>query len=107
MPGGDRTGPLGQGPMTGRAAGFCSGSSSPGYATPGFGRGLGRGGGRGFGRGFWGRGRGFWRAYPYTYQEMPPLSPDDEKSNLETMIRNLEEELTHLKERLQQVTKEK
>ena len=25
MPGGDRTGPLGQGPMTGRGAGYCGG----------------------------------------------------------------------------------
>ena len=50
---GDRTGPMGQGPMTGRAMGFCTGYDSPGY-TKGF------GGGRGMGRGFgFGRGRGF------------------------------------------------
>ena len=58
MPGGDRTGPLGAGPMTGRGAGFCAGYSMPGYANPisgrgwfGFGRGrgwFGRGGGRGW-----------------------------------------------------------
>ena len=48
MPGGDRTGPAGMGPMTGRAAGYCAGYSMPGYAYPV--------GGRGFG--FWGRGRG-------------------------------------------------
>ena len=65
MPGGDRTGPAGLGPMTGRAAGFCAGYPAPGFANPirggfgggggGFGRGRGRGGGgRGFG---WGRGR--------------------------------------------------
>ncbi len=80
MPAGDRTGPAGQGPMTGRGAGFCAGSNAPGYANRsgiggflsrfrplgffgrgrvpmmGFGRGFGRGGGRGFGRGG-GRGR--------------------------------------------------
>ena len=52
MPGGDRTGPMGMGPMTGRAAGYCAGNEVPGFAnTPG---GRGYGGGRG-GRG--GRGR--------------------------------------------------
>lgn len=29
MPGGDRTGPLGRGPMTGRGAGYCSGFDMP------------------------------------------------------------------------------
>ena len=51
MPGGDRTGPVGQGPMTGRAAGYCTGSPVPGYMNPAPGRGFGG----------WGRGRGFWR----------------------------------------------
>lgn len=53
MPGGDKTGPLGMGPMTGRAAGFCAEFGMPGYMNPvpgrGFGMGLGRG--RGFGGG--------------------------------------------------------
>ena len=56
MPGGDGTGPLGMGPMTGRAAGYCAGYSVPGYMSPIPGRGL---WGRGWGRGR-GRGRG-WR----------------------------------------------
>ncbi|HOU20864.1 MAG: DUF5320 domain-containing protein [Kiritimatiellae bacterium] len=61
MPRGDRTGPMGAGPMTGRAAGYCTGTAAPGFASYGFGGGRGRGmgwgggGGRGFGRGF-GRG---------------------------------------------------
>jgi len=41
MPGGDRTGPLGFGPMTGRALGYCAGYNTPGYANPRFGRGFG------------------------------------------------------------------
>ena len=45
MPGGDRTGPLGRGPMTGRGAGYCAGYSEPGFAIL-----IPR-------RGFWGRGR--------------------------------------------------
>jgi hypothetical protein len=51
MPGGDRTGPMGMGPMTGRGAGFCAGSRAPGYLSAGLGRGWfgrGRGGGRGW-----------------------------------------------------------
>jgi len=41
MPRGDRTGPLGYGPMTGRGAGYCSGSGVPGYMNPVYGRGRG------------------------------------------------------------------
>ncbi len=76
MPAGDRTGPLGQGPGTGRASGFCYGFENPGYMTGpgkridrGFssirggahryrGCGCGRGGGFGSGGGF-ARGGGF------------------------------------------------
>ncbi len=68
MPLGDGTGPMGYGPMTGRAAGYCAGYGMPGYMNPvpGGGWGMGRGWGRGFGWGRgrgrgWGRGRGFGR----------------------------------------------
>ena len=61
MPSGDRTGPAGMGPMTGRAAGFCAGNPVPGYMNPVGGRGY-----RGRGRGFWGRGGGRgWRNWFY------------------------------------------
>jgi len=47
MPRGDRTGPRGKGPKTGRGLGYCSGSKSPGYSQEGGrprdGRGRGRG----------------------------------------------------------------
>ncbi len=33
MPGGDGTGPQGRGSMTGRAAGYCSGSDMPGWSN--------------------------------------------------------------------------
>jgi hypothetical protein len=74
MPFGDRTGPRGMGPMTGRGAGYCTGFRWPGFANliPGSARGgFGLGfrtwyGGR---RGSWGRGRGRgfgWRQFtPY------------------------------------------
>lgn len=51
MPRGDRTGPAGEGPMTGRQLGYGSGYDSPGYT---------KGSVMGSGRGLFGRGRSFW-----------------------------------------------
>lgn len=34
MPGGDGTGPMGLGPMTGRGAGYCTSSPFPGFTNP-------------------------------------------------------------------------
>jgi len=80
MPAGDGAGPMGWGPMTGRAAGYCAGYPVPGFMNPiparglgawgravgpwayGMGRGRGLGVGRGF-RGGFGRGRGFGRGF--------------------------------------------
>lgn len=47
MPRGDRTGPAGAGPMSGRGAGFCAGYQTTGFQNSG--GGFGRGCGRGFG----------------------------------------------------------
>jgi len=81
MPSGDRTGPMGMGPMTGRGAGICTGYPTAGYANPMSGRGFarGRGGGRGFGRGI-GRGMGFRWTAPSAYG--PALSAQDEANML-------------------------
>ncbi|MCD6473023.1 DUF5320 domain-containing protein [Candidatus Aerophobetes bacterium] len=59
MPRGDGTGPMGMGPMTGRAAGYCAGFPTPGFINPIGGRlGLGLGRGRGFrSRAYYGWGR--------------------------------------------------
>jgi hypothetical protein len=90
MPRGDRTGPAGFGPMTGRGAGYCSGYSMPGFANPwvprggrGRGRGLGRSVGQGRGArlrdrgfGFRNQGRDFNRGYvPYGYDPYYGYSP--------------------------------
>jgi hypothetical protein len=32
MPGGNRKGPMGMGPRTGRRAGYCGGANAPGFA---------------------------------------------------------------------------
>ena len=73
MPRGDRTGPSGMGPMTGRGMGSCASYPISDYADSsleqrngewrGFGLGRKRGRGLGLGRGFgFGFGRGFrWR----------------------------------------------
>lgn len=55
MPGGDGTGPMGRGAMTGRGFGICNDANVTEYGIGfGFGRGLGcrRGFGRGFARNF-------------------------------------------------------
>lgn len=61
MPQGDRSGPNGLGPRTGRALGYCNGYTMPGCNSQGFERGCsqgqgferGQGAGRGFKRRFW------------------------------------------------------
>jgi len=108
MPGGDRTGPAGLGPMTGRRAGYCAGYQAPGYANPWprFGRGM----GFGRGRGFWGRG---YNPYPgpyygpAPYYAPPPTSPEpaEEKAYLGEAIKSMEEELKAMKERLEELSK--
>jgi hypothetical protein len=62
MPGGDRTGPMGMGPMTGRGAGFCGGAGAPGFMSRMCGAflGRGRGGGRGWRNMFYATGLPGW-----------------------------------------------
>ncbi len=73
MPAGDKTGPEGMGPMTGRGAGYCSSDDVPGYANPMPGRGLGMGRGQWFRRGR-GGGRGRRRfGYAPAWDAPPPV----------------------------------
>ena len=123
MPGGDRTGPLGQGPQTGRAAGRCAGYDMPGYMNPvpgGGYRGMGRGGGwSGGGRGWrhwfyatgltgWqrggGRGRGRWPfpPYPVAHGVLPPTR-EQELSVLQADLRSLEETAEQLRRRIEEL----
>ncbi len=85
MPRGDRTGPYGAGPMTGRGAGHCAGYSTPGYINPVGGRfGRGFGGGRGYRHrrytaGVPGWGYDNWAmetARPYRHTHRAPVMPD-------------------------------
>lgn len=116
MPRGDRTGPNGMGPMTGRGAGYCSGSTVPGYMNPYGGRGLGRGFGygagfgraygHGFGRGF-GYGLGYGRlwANPYGAAPVAPLTPQAEQDLLNRQTELLESELQAIRKRLEELNK--
>jgi len=124
MPGGDGTGPMGAGPMTGRAAGYCAGYGVPGYMNPwpgggrgfwrfgrGFGRGLGFG--RGFGRGYrhwywatgvpgWARFGGYWpgAAVPWYGQPAGAVSREGEVEDLKAQAGELENELQAIRERI-------
>ena len=109
MPRGDRRGPDGMGPMTGRGMGYCAGFDSPGFTRPtGYGGRWGRGGGgqrgRGYGGGFGrGYGRGVvpmvqgWRPYPDAGYAPAPV---DEASLLKNQAEYLEEALKDVKDRL-------
>ena len=82
MPRGDRTGPRGEGPMTGLKRGQCADNGV------GFGRGFGLG--RGFGRGFGGR----WFNGTNTQSEESELK--NGISVLKEQLRNLESRLSSL-----------
>ncbi|MCP5514514.1 MAG: DUF5320 domain-containing protein [Spirochaetales bacterium] len=113
MPRGDRTGPAGAGPMTGRGAGFCAGTGVPGFENPlyrsfrnrgrgffspfGYG-GFGAGFGRGMGRGFFGRGMG--RTFGI-YNE-----PRDEKEYLLSEKKILEKDLEEVKRQIELIDEE-
>ncbi len=97
MPFGDRTGPLGQGPRTGRGLGYCAGYDTPGYTKPGpgFGRGLGRGRRR-----FWAGPRRAWQALPEYPTRAVELTPEDEKRILKSELETLEAEKKAIEKRL-------
>lgn len=102
MPRGDRTGPQGMGPMTGRAAGDCAGYDVPGYANLGGRRGVRRGFGRGFNwRNRFAAGLG-WGVPPVA----PRVSPEQETNWLKARAAELEAALKHISERLDNLEQE-
>ncbi|RCW48754.1 MULTISPECIES: DUF5320 domain-containing protein [unclassified Halanaerobium] len=110
MPRGDRTGPEGMGPMTGRAMGYCAGADSPGFVsgTPAY---VGRGYGRGFGRGGgYGRGRG---ARFYGTAPAAPVSPVSKEeiqktqlTELKNLANSLENDLEIVKKKIEDLSAE-
>ncbi len=116
MPAGDGTGPMGMGPMTGRAAGYCAGYGVPGYTNSIAGRGFGFWGG---GRGFFGRGRGhrnwfyatglpFWaRRAPYVSMPVAgaytPISPEQELAYLKDQAEYLTTSMNEIQKRISEL----
>ena len=101
MPGGNGTGPMGMGPMTGRGAGNCAGLPTAGYANTMPGRGFARGrGGRGSGRGF-GRGMGFRGTSPNAYN--PAISSQEEAKILKTQASSMQNEINSINARIKEL----
>lgn len=106
MPAGDRTGPAGSGPMTGRRAGLCSGSSVPGYANPagvrryfGYGRGAG-GGGRGRRNCFYATGYPGMQGYTYPQRE---ITAETEIRMLQEQAELMQKEVASVNERIKEL----
>ena len=101
MPRGDRTGPYGEGPKTGRGMGYCTGNEHPGFANthPNWGGGFGRRIRGGYGAGFGFR-QGYGNVSPGNIADV------SEKTLIENEIRILKDQLSALEDRLSK-TKEK
>ena len=125
MPRGDRTGPEGAGPMTGRALGYCSGNDQPGYTAdaapqgaargfrngagrgPGYGRGFGRGAGRGRGRRFGFAARGVNYAPNTNTSNLDnEEAKNREITRLENLANTLSSELENVKNQLEKIKNE-
>lgn len=89
MPGQDRTGPAGTGPMTGRGRGPCAGNNIPGCAT---GR---RGKGRGMSRGMGFRNR-FFAGWGNAPQAPHPISKEDQVAALKAQQTRIQQQIDTL-----------
>ena len=100
MPGFDRTGPAGQGSMTGRRMGACAENDFRNRANFGFNE------GRGFGRGFQRRFRNSGMGYDFGFRHgfgnryFDDTRDISDKTGIENEINILENQLSVLKERL-------
>jgi hypothetical protein len=108
MPGGDGTGPVGMGPMTGRGAGYCAGYPTPGYMSPVGGRGFwGRGRGGGWGR----RNRFYATGLPFSARVTQSFfgapSAEQEREALRQQSQYLQESLDSINRRIEDLEKEK
>jgi hypothetical protein len=91
MPGGDRTGPWGLGPMSGRGGGYCLSRAAGG--RPGYGYGLPYGYGRG--RGCAGPGWGRWPGAAMPVKERLQSLKDEERW-LEEQLKSLRDEVKEM-----------
>ena len=115
MPAFDGTGPVGQGPRTGRGFGYCSPTAGPYYygapVVYGVGRGgLPRGGGRGFAFGGGrGRGRRFWGLAPVAPAYYPASAPvqmtaEEEIAILKEQSQMMQDQLDQINGRIAELT---
>ncbi len=123
MPGGDGTGPGGMGPMTGRAAGYCTGFGAPGSMNIGSGRAYwgfagGRGGRRGWRNRYYATGLTGWQragfgwpmwgnpwfqGSPYRAGTGPVMSDEQELSSLREQAGYLEETIAGIRQRIEEI----
>ena len=107
MPRGDGTGPMGFGPMTGRAAGYCAGYPVPGFMNPDFGRGFGRGY-RTWNRIGWPSGYGY-SPYPaasvpnYGTAYVPQMTSEQEIEALNAQSQYFKEALEDISKRIEEI----
>jgi hypothetical protein len=108
MPGGDRKGPRGEGPQTGRGEGYCEGNDQPGYAVPRLAQRL------GLGFRWGGRGRGRGRRANTGYRQGPgrgrfssqPVSKDQEAGFLKAQAEELQKTLQDIQSRIDKLDAE-
>ena len=130
MPRGDGTGPMGMGPMTGRAAGYCAGFPTAGFMNPIGGRlGLGLGRGRAFRPyGYYGAGGfpslpyapypmyGSSGTMPYSFPQAPGITPgvapfapgadpEQELSFLRSQVSTLKSQIDQTNSRIKELEK--
>lgn len=111
MPRGDRTGPRGVGPMTGRAAGYCAGYGVPGYANPipgrGFGMGWGCGGwGHGWRHWYYATGLPGWARFGYAPAWGVPPTREQEAEFLKAQADALKQQLDAISQRIAELEKQ-
>ena len=105
MPRGDKSGPVGAGPMTGRGAGFCTGYDVSGFTNAAPGRFFGRGGGRRWGYRLLGIGMGAYMrgAWPFRPFATTTQNPADEMDQLKQELDFLEKTIGEMKGRMEEL----
>ncbi|MDD3620586.1 MAG: DUF5320 domain-containing protein, partial [Desulfobulbaceae bacterium] len=108
MPGFDRTGPMGAGPMTGGRRGSCSPAAdedAPAYGGYGYGRGLGMR--RGFRRGYGpGMARGYGRGYGWYPPPAYPAAAGSEIDMLRAQADQMQNALDAVTRRIAELEKQ-
>ena len=115
MPRGDRSGPMGMGPRSGRAAGYCASYDNPGFMNRFFGGGFGHVSGMGYGQGS-GQNRGFgwrnifrstglprWMRSGRNSAQQPNLDAGAEKQILKDQVEVLKSQLDQIRNRLNEL----